>query len=87
MIDNVYILNLPREIKRRYVTEGGLLAKGVPLSKINVWEANDDRDYEKTRHVCEAAIADGFPEFQVHLDNGWHNHYNRHYNDLLVSYS
>lgn len=76
MIDNVYILNLPREIKRCYVTEGGLLAKGVPLSKINVWVANDDRDYEKTRHVCEAAIADGFPEFQVHLDNGWHNNYN-----------
>ena len=76
MIDSVYILNLPREIKRRYVTEGGLLAKGVPLSKVNVWVANDDRDYEKTRQVCEAAIADGFPEFQVHLDHGWHNDYN-----------
>lgn len=53
--------------------QGALRAKGVPLSKIHIWRANDDQDYEKTRHVCEAAIADGFPEFQVRLDNGQHN--------------
>ena len=70
---DIYILNVPREVKRRYVTEGALRAKGVPSSKINVWKANDDIDYEKTRQVCEAAIADGFPEFQVRLDNGQHN--------------
>ena len=73
---DVYILNVPREIKRRYITEGALRAKSVPPSKTHIWEANDDRDYEKTRQVCEAAIADGFPEFQARLDNGQHNEHN-----------
>lgn len=73
MAIDIYILNLPREMKRRYMTEGALRAKGVPSSKIHIWEANDDQDYEKTRQVCEAAIADGFPQYQSFLDKGQHN--------------
>ena len=70
---DIYILNLPREMKRRYMTEGALRAKGVPPSKIHIWEANDDKNYEKTREVCDAAIADGFPQYQSFLDKGQHN--------------
>ena len=70
---DIYILNLPRETHRFSLCHKELCARGIPTEKIHTWVANDDRDYEKTRQVCEAAIADGFPKYQSFLDKGQHN--------------
>lgn len=53
--------------------QGALRAKGTPVYRIQVWEAQDDLNYKKTREVCEAAIADGFPQYQSFLDEEQHN--------------
>ena len=70
---DIYILNLPRATHRLTLCREELCAKGIPIEKIHTWVANDDRDYGKTRQVCEAAIADGFPKYQSFLDKGQHN--------------
>ena len=70
---DIYILNLPRDTHRLTLCHKELCARGIPAEKIHTWVANDDRDYEKTRQVCEAAIADGFPKYQSFLDRGEHN--------------
>ena len=69
---NVYILNLKRQWKRRILCQGGLLGAGTPFEKIKIWVANDDRDYNTTYDVVEAAIADGFPKFQEYLVDDRH---------------
>ena len=73
MIDEVVILNLPRCTDRKDYCVSKLIERGTPPNKIRVWEAKDDMDYEKTRQVCEAAIADGFSHFGELLDRGKHN--------------
>ena len=73
MIDEVVILNLPRSVDRKDYCIGKLMERGTPANKIRVWAAKDDRDYEKTRDVCEAASADGFSIFAELLESGVHN--------------
>ena len=73
---DIYILNLPRVTHRLTLCRQELYARGIPIEKIHTWVANDDRDYEKTHQVCEAAIADGFPKYQSFLDRGEHNRQN-----------
>lgn len=73
---DIYILNLPRDTYRYNLCYKNLCAKGVPIQRIHTWVANDDRDYEKTRQVCEAAIADGFLKYQSFLDRGEHDQWN-----------
>ena len=70
---DIYILNLPRSTHRLTLCREELCARGIPIEKIHTWVANDDWNYEKTRQVCEAAIADGFPKYQSFLDKGQHN--------------
>ena len=73
MIDEVVILNLPRCTDRKDHCISKLIERGTPPNKIRVWKAKDDIDYEKTRYVCEAAIADGFPHFGELLERGLQN--------------
>ena len=73
MIDEVVILNLPRCPDRKDHCINKLIERGTPPNKIRIWEAKDDIDYEKSRHVCEAAITDGFPHFGELLERGLQN--------------
>ena len=73
MIDEVVILNLPRCVDRKDHCIRKLIESGTPPNKIQVWEAKDDMGYEKTRQVCEAAIADGFPHFGDFLERRLQN--------------
>ena len=73
LINEVVILNLPRCVDRKDHCIRQLIERGTPPNKIQVWKAKDDMDYEKTRHVCEAAIADGFPHFGDFLERGLQN--------------
>ena len=73
LINEVVILNLPRCVDRKDHCIRQLIERGTPPNKIQVWKAKDDMDYEKTHHVCEAAIADGFPHFGDFLERGLQN--------------
>ena len=73
MAIDIYILNLPRATHRFESCSKELRAREIPVESIHTWVANDDMDYEKTREVCEAAIADGFPKYQSFLDKGQQN--------------
>lgn len=61
-------LNIPRLQFRRDFVGGILFNQGVPFEKIVVWHGKDAADYEKTYHVFEDAIMDGFSHFQRYLD-------------------
>lgn len=72
MIDKVYILNLPRETYRLQLCHASLLSlTQVPEEKLEVFEAMDNLEYQKSQDICKAAIADGFPGFQNYIDGGW----------------
>lgn len=63
------ILNLERRKDRRDVTAGSLQTLGVPFHVIVFHKAPDAMEYETTRDLCDAAVADGFPIFETYRNN------------------
>lgn len=68
ILPDVYIMNLPREVKRRYVSIGTHLAQNVPFENLHTYKAIDDRDFETSNDLIRAAIDDGFPQFENYID-------------------
>ena len=67
-LPHIYIMNIPRAVKRRYVSMGALLAHNVPLENLHIYKAIDDRDFENSNELLQAAINDGFPQFANYLN-------------------
>ena len=67
-LPDVYIMNLSREVKRRYISIGAMLAHNVPLENLHVYKAIDDRNFETSNDLLHAAINDGFPQFENYLN-------------------
>ena len=65
---DVYIMNLPTMTKRRYISIGAMLANDVPLEKIHIHRGIDDRKFGNSNELIEAAITDGFPQFESYLN-------------------
>lgn len=65
---DVYIMNLPTMTKRRYISIGAMLANDVPLEKIHIHRGIDDRKFANSNELIEAAITDGFPQFESYLN-------------------
>ena len=74
MIDKIIVMNLPAETRRRYLCEGALLAKGVPLDRFQIWECIDDKAYEKSQKLCEDASDDKIEQYTKLLDSGMYKH-------------
>ena len=74
MINYVMLTNLERNIDRFYFALGRLSAVGVNISSVHTpivrHIAHDARDYPSEEEVREAAIADGFAEFEF-TDTGY----------------
>ena len=67
-LPDVYIMNLSREVKRRYISTGAMLANNVPLENLHIYKAIDDRNFEASNDLLHAAIDDGFPQFENYID-------------------
>ena len=70
MINYVMITNLERDLDRFYFALGRLSAVGFDISSVHNpivrHIAHDGRDYPSEEEVREAAIADGFAEFELY---------------------
>ena len=63
------ILNLERRRDRRDVMAGNLQTLGVPFDNVTFHAAPDAMEYEITRDICDAAVAEGFPIFETYRNN------------------
>ena len=64
MINKIYVLNLPHRQDRRYFMAGHLETVGVREDEVRFFEAKYGKDYESLDAIIDAAISDGFPEFE-----------------------
>ncbi len=69
MIDKVYILNIESEQERRENAMEHLSDIGVPVSKIEIWDAKTCAPYAKTADLC-AAAGETLPIFRNLLASG-----------------
>ena len=70
MIEKVFVLNIPHRTDRRYFMMGHLETKGVPQNQITFFEAKYGKDFDTPGDVTDAAIIDGFPNFENFRDWG-----------------
>ena len=68
-IHEILVLNLKDRMDRYYSVYGALHAAGAPEEKIKRWHAMPASDYKDTAALVDAAVKDGFPEFQTLLEN------------------
>lgn len=75
-MDKWTILNLPKRVDRRYISVTQATLLGVPVEKIEIWEAMDAVDFGNTADtLMESIVADGFPELES-LRGSYSNNYN-----------
>ena len=83
IVRQVIIPNLTRRDDRKFAMLGHLLTPSinVPLDRICFFEAHDGQDYDSPEAVIEAAVADGFPQFEAQFTkndfgkNRWATHW------------
>jgi len=73
IIEKTLIMTLEKTPDRLTSCLGALSTVHIPPDTLTPVYGNDDFDYEKSRHMCEAAAADGFEVFEKVLENGEHN--------------
>ena len=82
-IREVLIPNLKRREDRKFAMIGHLLSPQIDVEEhhIRFFEAHDGQDYDSPEAVIEAAIADGFPQFEEQFakndfgQNRWATHW------------
>lgn len=72
-VEKTLIMTLEKTPDRLTSCLGALSTVHIPNDTLTPVYGNDDFDYEKSRHVCEAAAADGFDVFGKVIDTGEHN--------------
>ena len=68
-ISEVLVLNLKHRSDKFWSIYGALVAAGTPVEKIKRWNAMPASDYKNIEELVDAAVKDGFPEFQTLLEN------------------
>ena len=68
-IQEILVLNLTDRMDRYYSVYGALHAAGTPMERIQRWEAMPASEYKNIGALVDAAVKDGFPEFQTLLEN------------------
>ena len=63
MITGWTILHIPRRYEREAMALSNAERLGVPSRIVRFWDAKDNADFENADAVWNAAVADGFPEF------------------------
>ena len=70
MITRWNILHLPRRKEKRVTALASAVRFGVPLQLVRLWPAKDALDYDNSPEaIRDAAVADGFPEFERSVGN------------------
>ena len=69
IISEVIVLNLRHRQDKFWSIYGALVASGTPPGRIRRWEAMPASDYKDIEALVDAAVKDGFPEFQTMLEN------------------
>ena len=67
--------NMKRSTHRNYFMQSMLSGFNFPPGEVHRLAANDAGDYENKETICNAAIADGFPFFEL-LRDSWMNKIN-----------
>ena len=68
IIDEIIVLNLKREARRKGFMIGALDTMDVPMDRVRFWEATDRHDFNNDlKTVATAAIDDGFPQFKLYI--------------------
>ena len=68
-IQEILVLNLKERMDRYHAVYGALHAAGANTNDIKRWEAMPASDYKDTAALVDAAVKDGFPEFQTLFEN------------------
>lgn len=66
-------MTLERTHRRKDACLGSLSTVHIPPDTLEPVCGRDDRDYEKSRQLCEAAVSDGFEVFGRLIEAGEHN--------------
>ena len=74
-ISEVLVLNLKHRSDKFWSVYGALVAAGTPVEKIKRWNAMPASDYKNIEALVDAAVKDGFPEFQTLLENEMFDRY------------